>query len=174
AVAEPSPVPASKVEDDTPAQAAARAALEQKLNTLDNSQPQPPPMLVTPPPAETMPAETSTTPQPGAAAPATTTPAPAESLPATPVPAATPAPAPAPSTISQTPAPAGVPNPPSQVTAVIPGQELGLKAMEAPNVPITLAQQAQLDDLLAKYKANEITPVEYHKQRAAILAEPQK
>jgi hypothetical protein len=106
-------------------QDAARAALEQKMNELNQSQPQP-------------------------------------------------VPASAPSAMSQASAPqAGMPNPPSQVTAKVPGKELGLKSIEAPNLPITAAQQAQLDDLLAKYKANEITPLEYHKQRAAILAQPQ-
>ena len=63
-------------------------------------------------------------------------------------------------------------NPPSQVTAKVPGKELGLKAIEAPYVPITAAQEEQLQDLLAKYKANEVTPAEYHKRRAEILAQP--
>ena len=67
----------------------------------------------------------------------------------------------------------GMPNPPSQVTAVVPGKELGLDSIEAPYVPITAAQEAQLDNLLARYKANEITPLEYHKQRAAILTRHQ-
>jgi hypothetical protein len=70
----------------------------------------------------------------------------------------------------QSPPQSGVPNQPSQVTAKVPGPELGLKSIEAPYVPISEAQQAQLQDLLAKYKANEITPAEYHRQRAEILA----
>jgi hypothetical protein len=41
--------------------------------------------------------------------------------------------------------------------------------MTAPALPITAAQEAQLAALLAKYEANQITPEEYHKQRAAIL-----
>lgn len=41
----------------------------------------------------------------------------------------------------------------------------------APPLPITAAQQAQLQELLAKYMANEISPEEYHTQRAAILGE---
>lgn len=114
-----------------------------------------------------MPAETATTPEPAAAVPV-----PAEAPPAAPVPGA--AAVAAPSAVAQSPAAEpGLPNRPNQVTAKIPGKELGLKSIEAPYVPISAAQQAQLDDLLAKYKANEITPVEYHKQRAEILAQHQ-
>ena len=79
----------------------------------------------------------------------------------------------APGAVSQSPAQAGVPNSPGQNTAVIPGKSLGLKSIEAPYVPITEAQQAQLQDLLAKYKANELTPAEYHRQRVEILAHHQ-
>jgi hypothetical protein len=114
-----------------------------------------------------MPAETTTTPEPAAVVPV-----PAEAPPATPVPAA--AAVAAPSVVAPSPAPQpGIPNRPSQVTAKVPSKELGLKSIESPYVPISPAQQAQLDDLLAKYKANEITPVEYHKQRAEILAQHQ-
>ncbi len=187
-----SPAPAATAEGDTAAQAAARTALEQQLNAPDNSQPPPAPAPApaTPPPAETMPAEAAPTPEPAATVPATptsaetnaspgaeaaqpaeTTPAPAETQPATTVPATVPASAP--DSASQSPVQSGVPNPASSVTAVVPGKELGLKPMEAPYVPISAAQLAQLQDLLAKYKANEITPAEYHKQRAGILAHPQ-
>jgi hypothetical protein len=82
-------------------------------------------------------------------------------------------PAPAPGAVSPTPTQPGVPNPASQVSAVVPGKELGLKSIEAPNVPVSETQQARLQELLAKYKANEITPAEYHRQRAEILGQPQ-
>jgi hypothetical protein len=35
-----------------------------------------------------------------------------------------------------------------------------------------MTKEQQLDALLAQYKADQISPGEYHKQRAAILAEP--
>jgi hypothetical protein len=35
-----------------------------------------------------------------------------------------------------------------------------------------MAKEQELQALLEKYKADQITPEEYHKQRAAILAEP--
>jgi hypothetical protein len=49
---------------------------------------------------------------------------------------------------------------------------LGLKPIVAPPLPISAAKQSQLKDLLDLYEANRISPVEYQKQRAAILAEP--
>jgi hypothetical protein len=52
------------------------------------------------------------------------------------------------------------------------GKELGLKPIAAPSSPISAEKQGQLDTLLAKYKADQITPDEYHRQRAAILAQP--
>jgi hypothetical protein len=42
--------------------------------------------------------------------------------------------------------------------------------MIAPPLPTTPDQQAKLDNLLKLYKADIITPEEYHTQRAAILA----
>lgn len=166
AMTEASPAPATTGANDTPAQAAARAALEEKMNATDNSQTQSPPALVTPAPAETKPAETATAP-----VPAGTTSAPMETPPAASAPA--PVPAPAATVVVPSPAQTGVPNPPDQVTAVVPGKALGLKSIEAPNVPISANQQAQLQALLIKYKANQITPQEYHKRRAEILAQPQ-
>ena len=52
------------------------------------------------------------------------------------------------------------------------GQNLGLKPIVAPGLPINTSKQARLQALLERYKADQITPEEYHKQRAAILAEP--
>ncbi len=50
--------------------------------------------------------------------------------------------------------------------------DLGLKPIEAPPLPISADKQARLQALLAKYKADQISPEEYQKQRAEILAEP--
>ena len=281
--------------DDTPVQAAARAALEQKMSEIDTNQTQPPPVVVTPavakkvppskpatktvpakattpatktptteptpilvapvapkpqsppaatmptvtapatpPPTETKPTPTMTPAEPAAAvtttaetnaAPAAseTTPAapvvpepesqaaetmPSETKPATPPPAETKpeAPAaemkPAPTVEMAQPAPVVIkPAPPAitpaagttlqspvmpatmkvkpgvmsatnQINAIYTGKELGLKPIESPLLPVSATQQAQLQALLAKYKANQISPEEYHNQRAEILAQP--
>jgi hypothetical protein len=66
----------------------------------------------------------------------------------------------------------GTTSPSNQTNAIIPGKELGLKPIEAPALPVSAAKEAQLKALLGKYKADQITPVEYQKQRAEILAQP--
>jgi len=77
--------------------------------------------------------------------------------PVTPVAKPEPMPQPAP---AMTPAPA-----PKTVIAPAP---IGM----APPLPITMEKQQKLQELLAKYRADQVTPEEYQKQRAAILAEP--
>jgi colicin import membrane protein len=73
--------------------------------------------------------------------------------------------------------------PATQPTAVAPqpaqtpdanyaGKDIGMKPIVAPALPITASKEEQLQALLVKYKADQISPEEYHKQRAAILAEP--
>lgn len=52
------------------------------------------------------------------------------------------------------------------------GQDLGMKQISAPALPISSSKAERLQSLLDKYKADQITPDEYHQQRAAILAEP--
>jgi hypothetical protein len=52
------------------------------------------------------------------------------------------------------------------------GRNTGLQPMTSPSLPISAAKQAQLYTLLELYKADRITPADYQKQRAAILAEP--
>jgi hypothetical protein len=52
------------------------------------------------------------------------------------------------------------------------GKDLGMKPIATPALPISATKEQQLQALLAKYKADQISPEEYHKQRAAILAEP--
>ncbi len=46
-----------------------------------------------------------------------------------------------------------------------------LAPIPAPPLPISIDKQKELADLLAKYKTNQISPEEYHKARAKILAE---
>ncbi|MGA9453378.1 MAG: hypothetical protein WBW41_18785 [Verrucomicrobiia bacterium] len=206
---------------DNPAQAAARAALMEKMNELEAqpAQPAPPPIVVTPAGARQVqpgqPTNAVAVPTPAVhaqpAVPATET----KSMPGTeaaqPAPAtsdaeaqakakaaleqkmsemnkenwATPAVAPAAPAVPQTqpvtispvkPAPPAVKpavmSPPSQINANYPGKELGLKPIVAPPLPISAAKEARLQALLEQYKADQITPKEYHDQRAAILAEP--
>ena len=57
-------------------------------------------------------------------------------------------------------------------SAPYPGKELGFPPIQAPPLPYSADKQAQLDALLVKYQADQISPEEYHKQRAAILAQP--
>ena len=44
--------------------------------------------------------------------------------------------------------------------------------MQPPLSPLSGSQSARLAELLRRYNADEVTPKEYHTQRAAILAEP--
>lgn len=71
----------------------------------------------------------------------------------------------------------------SQAAAAAPGQPIfsappgspdstGVGALAPPPSPIPATKEMRLADLLRKYKADEITPEQYHTQRAAILAEP--
>ena len=53
-----------------------------------------------------------------------------------------------------------------------PGKDLGMKPIAAPALPIAASKEEQLQALLAKYKADQLSPEEYHKQRADILAAP--
>ena len=52
------------------------------------------------------------------------------------------------------------------------GKSLGFKPVEAPPPPISEQKVAKLQALLARYMANQISPDEYQKERATILAEP--
>ena len=44
--------------------------------------------------------------------------------------------------------------------------------IEAPPLPISADKEQRLQELLKKYKAEQLTPEEYHKERSKILAEP--
>jgi hypothetical protein len=50
------------------------------------------------------------------------------------------------------------------------GEDLGMPPMTAPALPISMTKEQKLDELDAKYKADQISPEEYFKQRAAILS----
>jgi flagellar biosynthesis GTPase FlhF len=49
---------------------------------------------------------------------------------------------------------------------------LAFKPIEAPPLPISADKQQRLAELLRKYKVDELTPEQYHQERAKILAEP--
>jgi len=53
-----------------------------------------------------------------------------------------------------------------------PGKSLGFQPIEPPPLPYSAKKQSELDALLVKYQADEISSEEYQKQRADILAEP--
>jgi hypothetical protein len=62
--------------------------------------------------------------------------------------------------------------PPPPANASYPGKTLGFPPIGAPPPPVSAQQQADLQALLGKYMANQISPEEYQKERAAILARP--
>jgi hypothetical protein len=45
-------------------------------------------------------------------------------------------------------------------------------ALQAPPAVVSADKQQRLDDLLRKYRSDQLTPEEYHQQRAKILGEP--
>ena len=203
---ETSPVPASAT--DTPAQAAARAALLEKMNELNAPQTQPVQsaaqasqptnaMTVSPPPAAAAPAQTTqpvTAPVPSAGNSGLFTPAPPPSNPGVQInvpPAVSSAPpmsnqsqtnqqpvALPPGVVAAPPAKPATPvvapavksSPPANLNYA--GKSLGFKPIEAPPPPVSAQKEAELQALLARYMANQISPDEYQKERAAILAEP--
>jgi hypothetical protein len=139
---------------DAEAQAKARAALEQKMSELNQQNWTTSAVAPAAPPA----------PRPVAIQPATP-----EVKPAAPQhrPVAISPVKPAPPAVKPE-----VMSPVKQINANFPGKELGLRPIEAPPLPISTAKEAQLRALLEKYKADQITPEQYHAERAKILAEP--
>jgi len=75
--------------------------------------------------------------------------------------------APAPAVAAQ---PAPAPQPPTKPKA-IKGQQ-PLPPIESPAPSVAADKEQRLQELLTKYKADQISPEEYHQQRAKILAEP--
>lgn len=156
--------------DDNPAQAAARIALAKQLFELNAATNNAPAMAAT-----------------NAAAPATSSKeakakTKASKTVASQSPATNPAPAAVNSPESQKAAAekAALAMPPTAVPsqagptadAALAGRDLGMKPIAGPALPISATKADRLQALLAKYKADQITPEEYHQQRAAILAEP--
>ena len=139
---------------DDEAQARARAALEQKMSDLKQQE------WTTPAVAPAAP----TAPRPVAIQPATpeVRPAARQTRPVAISPAK-----PAPPAVK----PEVMP-PANQINANFPGKELGLQPIQTPPPPISAAKEAQLQALLERYKADQITPQQYHTERARILAEP--
>ncbi len=52
------------------------------------------------------------------------------------------------------------------------GKDIGLQPIAAPALPIAASKEARLQALLEKYQSDQLSPEDYHKQRAAILAAP--
>ncbi|HEV2455591.1 MAG TPA: hypothetical protein VGY98_15100 [Verrucomicrobiae bacterium] len=218
--------------DDTPAQAAARAALEQQMNQEETEQP--PGSTNTPPMTPIAPPATTATPPVVSQTPAITQPTPqfTTNVPVTPEMETEVAP----STLSLTNQPATAemntrksvanmtipppsvlntnetaqypvnppmaPLPPPQSETTAPPSEpintmqasqpgganvtagnIGNEPhptntapnfdnMTAPPLPISAEKQAELQNLLSQYMANQLTPEQYHEQRAKIMAEP--
>jgi hypothetical protein len=69
------------------------------------------------------------------------------------------------------PPPEARPAPPPQKHPVVKGQTQ-FPAIEGPPLPINADKQGRLNELLRKYRADEISPEQYHAERAKILAEP--
>ena len=81
----------------------------------------------------------------------------------------TPTPAVAVPVVKKTPAPA--PQPSATVSAP-PVKTAPAQPDVAPAPPIAASKEQKLAWLLGLYKSNQLTPQQYHEQRAAILAEP--
>ncbi len=163
---------------DNADQAAARAALEAKMKELDAQPPEPPPQppVATPvPPAHSgevvMKPIKKDPPPTKVTTPKVTSPEVAVTPPPTKV-AVVPPPTTTPVATVAPVAPVAPVQPKSPVNSAYVGMSLGLRPIAAPALPITPGQQTQLDALLAKYQADQVTPDEYHKARAAILATP--
>ncbi len=137
---------------DNPAQAAARAALMKQMGQAQAPEPQTPPAASTTPATPAAPAAVSTE----AAQPAGTPPA-------------------DPNAAAQEKARAALlakmAEPPPKPATIVP-TVAGPVPIIAPAIPISMTKEQRLQELLAKYKADQVTPEQYHTQRAAILAEP--
>lgn len=150
---------------DNASQAAARAALNKELGEQNAQQAQQAnpglaPMVMKP---SVVTPERPAQPAPAVAKP--TSPA-INSAASTPVP-------PTVKNAKPAPAPAAKPMPsPAKVEENYAGKTLGFAPMQPPPPPVSAEKQAELNALLARYMANEISPDEYQKERAAIMAKP--
>ncbi|HVU08711.1 MAG TPA: hypothetical protein VHG89_09235 [Verrucomicrobiae bacterium] len=168
---------------DNPAQAAARAALEEKMRALDAQQPQANAILVESNSVTVVPAQPAPAPaaQPTPAPVVTSAPASSGSglfiavEPTAPNPQAQAA---AQAALQQKMAESGQGQTPTQPTTTVSittpanhtvGSNAGYTPIVAPPLPISADKQAQLQALNAKYMANQISPQDYFKQREAII-----
>jgi hypothetical protein len=160
---------------DTPAQAAARQALEQKMKELDAN---PPAASVVSPAEPAAPAAAASAPvAPSVDSGVVMKPVNKKAKPADTVRASqksdskaaakAQAEKAATKTSQMTAKPVKTPAP-----VVVSGKKPDLNPTPAPALPIPLTKQEKLQSLLQKYKADQISPEEYHQQRASILAEP--
>ena len=171
--------------EDTPAQAAARAALMQKLSQMDQQlQPVQPVKPVRPAPKTQMAPAVAVTPS-GATVMTNTAGRPkpvvaprtsSNSRFLTPTNLATatpPAKPPKPSkVVKPNPAQPAQPAIFAPVTPATPVMQPGITPGTPPPLPISAAKQAQLDSLLQQYQSDQITPAQYQAERAKILAQP--
>jgi hypothetical protein len=172
---------------DNPAQAAARMAMVQKLSELSAQSPPATNAAVTPKVAAAKPVKAKTpavskvkTLPPGNPSAPTAAVAAPTVIAAQPAPVAepvTPCPAVMTNACAQTKAdlktaPAPAKNTGPAAAAWYPGKETGLPPLVAPASPLAPDQQAKLQTLLEKYKADQLTSEQYQQQRAAILAAP--
>ena len=67
---------------------------------------------------------------------------------------------------------AKTPQPAANYSSAKAPHAVGYKPLEAPALPIPADKQTQLADLLRQYRADQITPEQYHMQRAKIMGAP--
>ena len=170
-----------------------RDALHEKMS---ETQPQPAPAPVAVAPAKKVKKAPAPQPTPApAAAPVVVAPAPKPAAPMHVAAAPAPQPAPAPmyssaptlngsasseqlnealnEKMSQTAPSATVPTTPMAPSAkALPLPTYSLPALVGPPSPLPAAKQQKLDVLLQQYRMDQITPAQYHEERAKILAEP--
>jgi hypothetical protein len=148
--AQPSPAPVALPPGDSESIAKAREALRQKMKELEA---QPPASTNAPASAAAKPAQTkpkaTASPAPAVAKPAEAKPKPTASKPEG---------KPTADTVQKKPAAV-------KATPAFP-------PIQAPPPAISADKQQRLVELLRKYKAEELTPEEYHLQRAKIMSEP--
>lgn len=65
----------------------------------------------------------------------------------------------------------GVSTPPPPSRTEKPIVKTSFPRLQGPESPLSLDKQQRLSELLRKYKADEITPEQYHAERARILSE---
>jgi hypothetical protein len=69
-------------------------------------------------------------------------------------------------------APTPAPKPAAKPTHKSPEPVVALPQLSGPPSSLSASKQQKLDELLQQYRADQLTPQQYHEQRAKILAEP--